>query len=135
MAKVIRKTVVLTPVIYERIKAHGEKSGCFGFSEAVRDIVRTVFRLKPTKWEKTTKQRKEATMKVKFTKDWSGPYGVFVKGRVCELSGPMLAAASKDSYVAVIAEESKQAEAPAEMPSKAIQNNTKPSKAKQSIEV
>ena len=58
MAKVIRKTVVLTPVIYELIKAHGEKSGCFSFSEAVRDVARTVFHLKPTKWERTTKQRK-----------------------------------------------------------------------------
>ena len=72
-------------------------------------------------------------MRVKFTKQWSGPYGVFVEGRECELGGPMLAAAPKDSYVTVIAEESKQAEAPAEMPSKAIQNNTKPSNAKKSI--
>ena len=46
-------------------------------------------------------------MKVKFTKDWSGPYGIFVKGRVVELSGPMLAAAPKDSYVEAGPEEAK----------------------------
>jgi hypothetical protein len=55
---------------------------------------------------------KGLTMKVRFKKQWSGPYGIFTKGRIVELSGPMLAAAPKDSYVAVIAEESKQQDTP-----------------------
>lgn len=53
-------------------------------------------------------------MQVRFTKEWRGPYGVFVQGRTCELSGAMLAAAPKDSYVAVIAEESKHTETTAD---------------------
>jgi hypothetical protein len=56
-------------------------------------------------------------MRVKFTKDWSGPYGVFVKGRVCELSGPMLAAAPEDVYEPTTEElkpVSKQAKTPAD---------------------
>lgn len=61
-------------------------------------------------------------MKVEFTKEWSGPYGVFAKGRVCELNGPMLAAAPKDSYVAVIAEESKQQDTPANKQQKTSAN-------------
>jgi len=35
-------------------------------------------------------------MKVKFTKEWCGPYGIFEKGRLCELSGAMLAACPRD---------------------------------------
>lgn len=53
-------------------------------------------------------------MKVRFIRQWSGSYGIFTEGRECELSGAMLAAAPKDSYVAVIAEEAKQQETPAD---------------------
>jgi hypothetical protein len=51
-------------------------------------------------------------MKIRFLKTWHGPYGNFTKDRVVDLSGPMLTAAPKDSYVAVIAEERKQVDAP-----------------------
>lgn len=44
-------------------------------------------------------------MKVKFTKDWSGTYGIFTKGRECELSGPMLAACPRDAIEEVKDEE------------------------------
>jgi len=37
-------------------------------------------------------------MRVKFLKQWAGPYGIFTEGRVCELSGPMLAACPRDVY-------------------------------------
>ena len=50
-------------------------------------------------------------MKIKFTNTWDGPYGVFTKGRTCELSGVMLAAAPKDAYVAVLPEGAKDGEA------------------------
>ena len=46
-------------------------------------------------------------MKVRFTKEWSGPYGVFTKGREAELPPVMLAAAPKDSYEEVKPEDVK----------------------------
>jgi hypothetical protein len=52
-------------------------------------------------------------MRIRFTKTWAGSYGVFPAGRECELSGPMLAVAPVESYVAVIAEEAKQEDTPA----------------------
>jgi len=44
-------------------------------------------------------------MKVKFIKDWNGPYGIFTKDRIVELSGPMLAACPRDTIEEVKAEE------------------------------
>ena len=43
-------------------------------------------------------------MKVRFTKEWTGPYGTFVLGRTVELPPTTLAAAPKDCYVAVLPE-------------------------------
>lgn len=41
-------------------------------------------------------------MKVRFVKKYSGPYGVFPKGREVELPPNMLATVPKDCYVACL---------------------------------
>jgi hypothetical protein len=41
-------------------------------------------------------------MKVKFKKTWSGSYGIFQAGCVCELSGAMLAACPRDAIEEVV---------------------------------
>ena len=42
MCKFVRKTMIFTPAMHEQIKAYGAKRGCCNFTEAIRDIVRTV---------------------------------------------------------------------------------------------
>jgi len=58
MAKIIRKTVVLTPILYERIKKHGQRTGCFSFSEAVRDVARIAFGMKPRKTRQLNRRQR-----------------------------------------------------------------------------
>jgi len=53
-------------------------------------------------------------MRVRFLKSWSGGYGVFTKGRIVELAGPMLAACPRDVYEEVKEEpDAKKADTPA----------------------
>jgi len=91
-----RWCVCFPPDVYEQVKTHQREIGALSFSEAIRDIVCIALGSKNN--NKPNVQGRKQNMKVRFIKKWQGSYGVFPKGRECDLPPNMLGAIPKDYY-------------------------------------